>query len=107
GESFFIDHGTGVVIGETAVIGRNVRLYQAVTLGAKSFPVDEQGTLVKGNLRHPIVEDDVVIYAGATILGRITIGQGSTIGGNVWLTHSIPPNSRIAQAQTHHEKNGT
>ncbi len=107
GESFFIDHGTGVVIGETAIIGRNVRLYQAVTLGAKSFPVDEQGTLVKGNLRHPIVEDDVVIYAGATSLGRITIGQGSTIGGNVWLTHSIPPNSRIAQAQTHHEKNGT
>lgn len=106
GGSFFIDHGTGVVIGETAVIGRNVRLYQAVTLGAKSFPVDEQGTLVKGNLRHPIVEDNVVIYAGTTILGRITIGRGSTIGGNVWLTHSIPPNSRITQAQMHHEKNG-
>ncbi len=107
GESFFIDHGTGVVIGETTIIGRNVRLYQAVTLGAKSFPVDEQGALIKGNLRHPIVEDDVVIYAGATILGRITIGQGSTIGGNVWLTHGIPPNSHISQAQMHHEKNGT
>lgn len=76
GGSFFIDHGTGVVIGETAIIGQNVRLYQAVTLGAKRFPVDENGALVKGNLRHPIVEDDVVIYAGATILGRITIGRG-------------------------------
>lgn len=99
GGSFFIDHGTGVVIGETAVIGQNVRLYQAVTLGAKRFPVDENGALVKGNLRHPIVEDDVVIYAGATILGRITIGRGSTIGGNVWLTHSVPPGSNITQAQ--------
>lgn len=100
GSSFFIDHGTGVVIGETAVIGKNVRLYQAVTLGAKRFPVDENGTLVKGNLRHPIVEDDVVVYAGATILGRITIGRGSTIGGNVWLTHSVPPGSNISQPQT-------
>lgn len=96
--SFFIDHGTGVVIGETAIIGRNVRLYQAVTLGAKRFPMDENGALVKGNLRHPIVEDDVVIYAGATILGRITIGSGSTIGGNVWLTRSVPPGSNISQA---------
>lgn len=101
--SFFIDHGTGVVIGETAIIGQNVRLYQAVTLGAKRFPVDENGTLVKGNLRHPIVEDDVVIYAGATILGRITIGRGSTIGGNVWLTRSVPPDSNISQAQMRHE----
>ena len=99
GDSFFIDHGTGVVIGETTIIGRNVRLYQAVTLGAKRFPVDEHGILVKGNLRHPIVEDDVVIYAGATILGRITIGRGSTIGGNVWLTHSVPPGSNVMQAQ--------
>ena len=99
GSSFFIDHGTGVVIGETAIIGKNVRLYQAVTLGAKRFPVDEHGALVKGNARHPIVEDDVVIYAGATILGRITIGRGSTIGGNVWLTHSVPPGSSISQAQ--------
>src|SRR5690606_21437862 len=98
--SFFIDHGTGVVIGETAIIGTNVRLYQAVTLGAKRFPIDENGTLVKGNLRHPIVEDDVVIYAGATILGRMTIGRGSTIGGNVWLTHSVPPGSTITQPQT-------
>ncbi len=103
-DSFFIDHGTGVVIGETAIIGRNVRLYQAVTLGAKSFPVDEHGALVKGNMRHPIVEDDVVVYAGATLLGRITIGRGSTIGGNVWLTHSIPPDSHITQAQMRHEK---
>lgn len=103
GGSFFIDHGTGVVIGETAIIGQNVRLYQAVTLGAKRFPVDENGTLVKGNLRHPIVEDDVVIYAGATILGRITIGRGSTIGGNVWLTRSVPPSSNISQAQMRHE----
>ncbi|SFD85541.1 serine O-acetyltransferase EpsC [Nitrosomonas sp. Nm166] len=103
GGSFFIDHGTGVVIGETAIIGQNVRLYQAVTLGAKRFPVDENGALVKGNLRHPIVEDDVVIYAGATILGRITIGRGSTIGGNVWLTRSVPPGSNITQAQMRHE----
>jgi len=99
-ESFFIDHGTGVVIGETTVIGKHVRLYQAVTLGAKRFAVEEDGTLVKGNARHPIVEDDVVIYAGATILGRITIGQGSTIGGNVWLTRSIPPGSTITQGQS-------
>ena len=99
GPSFFIDHGTGVVIGETTVIGRNVRLYQAVTLGAKRFPVDENGALVKNILRHPIVEDDVVIYANATILGRITIGKGSTIGGNVWLTYSVPPGSSISQAQ--------
>ncbi|MDN5754020.1 MAG: serine O-acetyltransferase [Nitrosospira sp.] len=103
GGSFFIDHGTGVVIGETAIIGEHVRLYQAVTLGAKRFPVDEHGALVKGNARHPIVEDDVVIYAGATILGRITIGRGSTIGGNVWLTRSIPPGSVISQAQTRNE----
>ncbi|SFU63873.1 serine O-acetyltransferase [Nitrosomonas eutropha] len=103
GESFFIDHGTGVVIGETTVIGNNVRLYQAVTLGAKSFQVDEHGSLVKGIDRHPIVENDVVIYAGATILGRITIGKGSTIGGNVWLTRSVPPGSRITQARTHND----
>lgn len=98
GESFFIDHGTGVVIGETSIIGARVRLYQAVTLGAKRFAKDEHGMLVKGNARHPIVEDDVVIYAGATILGRITIGRGSTIGGNVWLTYSVPPGSHISQA---------
>ena len=98
GEGFFIDHGTGVVIGETAVIGRRVRLYQAVTLGAKRFETDESGALIKGQPRHPIVEDDVVIYAGATVLGRITIGQGSSIGGNVWLTHSVPPKSNVTQA---------
>ena len=103
GGSFFIDHGTGVVIGETAVIGQRVRLYQAVTLGAKRFPTDENGILIKGNARHPIVEDDVVIYAGATILGRITIGAGSTIGGNVWLTRSVPPGSNITQAQARNE----
>ncbi|MDN4040168.1 serine O-acetyltransferase EpsC [Massilia sp. YIM B02443] len=99
GASFFIDHGTGVVIGETAILGERVRLYQAVTLGAKRFPVDESGALVKGAPRHPIVEDDVVIYAGATILGRITVGAGSTIGGNVWLTQSVPPGSNVSQAQ--------
>lgn len=103
GSSFFIDHGTGVVIGETAIIGKNVRLYQAVTLGAKSFPVDENGALVKNIARHPIVEDDVIIYANATILGRITIGRGSTIGGNVWLTRSLPPDSNISQAQMRSE----
>lgn len=100
GESFFIDHGTGVVIGETTIIGRHVRIYQAVTLGAKRFPTDEDGNLIKGNARHPIVEDDVVIYAGATILGRITIGRASSIGGNVWLTRSVPEGSNITQAQT-------
>ncbi len=100
GPGFFIDHGTGVVIGETAEIGRNVRLYQGITLGAKRFETDSEGHLAKGGARHPIVEDGVVIYAGATILGRVTIGAGSTIGGNVWLTRSVPPGSRIAQAQT-------
>ena len=84
-----------MVIGETAVIGDRVRLYQAVTLGAKRFPVDENGALLKGNERHPIVEHDVVIYAGATILGRITIGARSVIGGNVWLTKSVPAGSRV------------
>jgi serine O-acetyltransferase len=98
GSGFFIDHGTGVVIGETAIIGDNVRIYQAVTLGARHFPTDDEGNLIKGDARHPIVEDDVVIYAGATVLGRITIGRGSTIGGNVWLTQSVPPNSVVTQA---------
>jgi serine O-acetyltransferase len=100
GPGFFIDHGTGVVIGETAWIGRNVRLYQAVTLGAKRFATDDDGHLQKGGARHPIVEDEVVVYAGATILGRVTIGHGSTIGGNVWLTRSVPAGSRISQAST-------
>ncbi|MBF0360949.1 MAG: serine acetyltransferase [Oligoflexia bacterium] len=96
-EGFFIDHGTGVVIGETAVIGKNVRLYQGVTLGAKSFPLDEKGNPIKGIPRHPIIEDNVVIYAGATILGRITIGKGAVIGGNVWLTTSIAPGQIITR----------
>lgn len=87
------------MIGETAVIGQHVRVYQAVTLGAKSFPSTTDGSLVKGNARHPIVEDDVVIYAGATILGRVTIGKGSVIGGNVWLTHSVPPGSNVSQGK--------
>jgi serine O-acetyltransferase len=98
GREFFIDHGTGIVIGETAIVGNRVTLYQGVTLGAKSFPVDAQGRLVKGLPRHPIIEDDVTIYASATVLGRVTVGSGSVIGGNVWLTHSVPPNSRVSQA---------
>jgi serine O-acetyltransferase len=104
GERFFIDHGTGVVIGETAIIGRNVRLYQGVTLGAKSFPLDENGKPIKGIDRHPIVEDDVVVYAGATILGRITIGTGSSVGGNVWVTRNLPPFSRVTQAEAREER---
>ena len=95
---FFIDHGTGVVIGETAVIGKRVRLYQAVTLGAKRFPTDAEGNLQKGLPRHPLVEDDVVIYAGATILGRVTLGKGATIGGNVWITESVPAGASVTQA---------
>lgn len=106
GEGFFIDHGTGVVIGETTVIGRRVRIYQGVTLGAKSFPRDAEGNLIKGIARHPIVEDEVIIYSGATILGRITIGKGSAVGGNVWLTHSVPPNSRITQEHTQEHTEG-
>jgi serine O-acetyltransferase len=98
GREFFIDHGTGIVIGETAIVGNRVTLYQGVTLGAKSFPVDAEGRMVKGLPRHPIIEDDVTIYASATVLGRITVGRGSVIGGNVWLTHSVQPNSRVAQA---------
>lgn len=99
GRSFFMDHGTGIVIGETSVIGENVRLYQGVTLGAKSFPLDEHGHPVKGIPRHPIVEDDVIIYAGATLLGRITIGRGSVIGGNVWLTQSVPAGTMVTQGR--------
>jgi serine O-acetyltransferase len=96
GDHFFIDHGTGVVIGETCTIGKNVKIYQGVTLGAKSFPLDEQGNPVKGIKRHPNIEDNVVIYAGATILGGDTIiGHDSIIGGNVWLTESIPPYSKV------------
>jgi len=100
GERFFIDHGTGVVIGETSHIGKNVKIYQGVTLGALSFPKDEHGLPIKGIKRHPNIEDDVVIYAGATILGGETkIGRGSVIGGNVWLTHSVPPESKVYNDQ--------
>lgn len=99
GENFTIDHGTGVVIGSTSIIGNNVKIYQGVTLGAKSFPLDDDGNPIKGIPRHPIVEDNVVIYSGATILGRITIGEGSIIGGNVWITREIPPHSRIVQSR--------
>ena len=100
GDEFFIDHGTGVVIGETCVIGRNCRLYQGVTLGALSFPKEEDGSLSKNLLRHPGLEDNVVVYAGATILGRITIGRGSVIGGNVWLTSNVPPGSKVIQQRS-------
>lgn len=100
GERFFIDHGTGVVIGQTTIIGNNVRIYQGVTLGAKSFPVNEQGHPVKGIDRHPIIEDNVIIYANATILGRITIGAGSVIGGNMWISEDVPPGTRAIPTVT-------
>jgi serine O-acetyltransferase len=100
GEYFTIDHGTGVVIGSTSIIGKNVKLFQGVTLGAKSFPLDENGNPVKGIPRHPIVEDNVIIYSNATILGRITIGHDSVIGGNIWVTNDLPPNSRVVQTKT-------
>ncbi len=104
GENFFIDHGTGVVIGETCEIGDRVRIYQGVTLGAKSLPLDDNGNPIKGIPRHPIVENDVVVYSGATILGRVSIGRGSVIGGNVWLTRSVSANSRITQAQVRQDR---
>lgn len=97
GKNFFIDHGTGVVIGETTVIGDRAKIYQGVTLGALSFPKDEKGNLLRGMKRHPTLEDDVTIYAGATVLGGDTvIGEGSTIGGNVWITKSVPPRTKVA-----------
>jgi serine O-acetyltransferase len=100
GEYFFIDHGTGVVIGETCVIGNRVKIYQGVTLGAKSFTLDEKGNPIKGIKRHPDIEDNVIIYAGATILGGDTvIGHDSVIGGNVWLTRSVPPYSKVYNSQ--------
>jgi serine O-acetyltransferase len=104
GEKFFIDHGTGVVIGETCIIGKRVRIYQGVTLGAKSFPLDKDGNPIKGVDRHPIVDDDVIIYSGATILGRVTIGKGSVIGGNVWVTKDVPPGAKIIQSKLQQEK---
>ncbi|MCQ2212394.1 MAG: serine acetyltransferase [Bacteroidaceae bacterium] len=97
GEYFTIDHGTGVVIGETCIIGNNVKLYQGVTLGAKSFPLDEDGNPIKGIPRHPILEDDVIVYSNASILGRITIGKGATIGGNIWVTQDVPAGAFISQ----------
>ena len=101
GQSFFIDHGTGVVIGETATIGNNVKIYQGVTLGAKSFPLDDDGKLIKGIKRHPNIEDNVIIYANATILGGdTTIGEGSIIGGNVWITSSVEKKSKILRNDT-------
>ncbi len=106
GAGLFIDHGTGVVIGESAIIGERVRIYQAVTLGAKSFPTDANGKPLKGQPRHPIVEDEVVIYAGATVLGRVTIGRGASIGGNVWVTHDVPAGTVITQARAQHDSVG-
>ncbi len=104
GESFTIDHGTGVVIGETCVIGKNVKLYQGVTLGAKSFPLDENGNPIKGIPRHPILEDDVVVYSNATILGRITIGRGAVVGGNIWVTEDVPPGCSVVQGRSSRKK---
>lgn len=98
GEYFSIDHGTGVVIGETTIIGNHVALYQGVTLGAKSFKYDEEGNVLSVP-RHPILEDNVTVYSNASILGRITIGHDSVIGGNIWLTHDVPPYSRILQSK--------
>jgi serine O-acetyltransferase len=95
GRRFFIDHGTGVVIGETCVIGEGVKIYQGVTLGAQSFPRDERGRVIKGTKRHPDIEDDATIYSGATILGPVRIGRGAIIGGNVWVTGDVPPGTRI------------
>lgn len=97
GSHFTIDHGTGVVIGATTIIGNNVKLYQGVTLGAKSFPMDEEGKPIKGIIRHPILEDDVIIYSNATILGRIIIGRGATVGGNIWVTEDVPAGAKIVQ----------
>ena len=97
GPYFAIDHGTGIVIGSTTIIGSNVKLYQGVTLGAKGFALDDNGNPVKGLPRHPIVEDNVVVYSNASILGRITIGHDSVIGGNIWVTNDLPPHSKIVQ----------
>jgi serine O-acetyltransferase len=99
GKSFFIDHGTGVVIGETAVIGNNVKMYQGVTLGALSFPRDERGRIIRGQKRHPTLEDNVTVYAEATLLGDITIGRGAVIGGNVWIRESVPAGAVVTVAK--------
>lgn len=103
GEYFSIDHGTGIVIGQTSIIGNHVRLYQGVTLGAKSFELDDNG-LPMDVPRHPIIEDNVTIYSNTSILGRITIGEGSVIGGNIWLTHSVPPHSKVLQTKAIEDK---
>ena len=108
GKRFFIDHGTGVVIGETTTIGEHVKLYQHVTLGAKSFEVADDGTLVKGIKRHPDIGNDVVIYAGATILGGDThIGNNCVIGGNVWLTHSVPDGETVIASRLKEQRRKT
>jgi len=98
GKNFFIDHGTGVVIGETTVIGENVKIYQGATLGALSFPKDERGRIIKGGKRHPTIEDNVTIYAEATILGDVVIGKGAVIGGNVWIRESVPAGVTVTMA---------
>jgi serine O-acetyltransferase len=100
GRNFFIDHGTGVVIGETTIIGNNVKIYQGTTLGAMSFPKDERGNIIKGSKRHPTIEDNVTIYAEATILGDIVIGKDSVIGGNVWIKESVPPGVTVLTRNT-------
>jgi serine O-acetyltransferase len=97
-KNFFIDHGTGVVIGETTIIGENVKIYQGTTLGALSFPKDERGKIIKGGKRHPTIEDNVTIYAEATILGDVTIGKGATVGGNVWIKQSVPAGTTVSAA---------
>ena len=97
GHHFTIVHGTGVVIGATCIIGNHVKLYQGVTLGAKSFPLDDDGHPIKGIPRHPILEDDVIVYSNATILGRITVGRGATVGGNIWVTEDVPAGARLVQ----------
>lgn len=104
GEYFTIDHGTGVVIGATSILGNNVKLYQGVTLGAKSFPLDNEGNPIKGIPRHPILEDNVIVYSNATILGRITIGKDATVGGNIWVTESVPPATKLVQGKQKKEK---
>ncbi len=106
GERFFVDHGTGVVIGETTEIGRNVKVYQGVTLGAHSFPTEESGELKRGFKRHPTIEDEVVIYSNSSILGAVTIGKGSVIGGNVFLTESVPPGSKVLREGPGHRVHG-
>ncbi len=98
GKNFFIDHGTGVVVGETTIIGENVKIYQGATLGALSFRKDERGRVIKGGKRHPTIEDNVTIYAEATILGDVTIGKGAVIGGNVWIKESVPPGVTVTTA---------